>query len=162
MALYNEFLNEWSTEWFDKNYLSIANDWDWIYQDLSRNPNVTWEIVQANSKIRWNYSFLSLNPNITRKIVCANPDKPWNYYVLGKNPNATWWNKGHNNQDADFDYYEFIRHPDDFSRDQYIRKRFQEWFKRSELKEELMANVWHPRNFEKFKYLDSETFGEEF
>lgn len=47
-------------------------------------------------------------------------------------------------------------------RQTYIKKRFQEWFKRSELKQELMANVWHPRNFEKFKYLDPETFGEEF
>jgi len=29
------------------------------------------------------------------------------------------------------------------------------------LKEELMANVWHPRNFEKFRYLDPDTFCEE-
>ena len=47
-------------------------------------------------------------------------------------------------------------------REEFIRKKFQEWFKRSELKQELMANIWHPRNFEKFKYLDPETFGEEF
>ena len=26
--------------------------------------------------------------------------------------------------------------------------------------EELMAVVWNPKNFEKFKYLDSDTFGE--
>jgi hypothetical protein len=43
----------------------------------------------------------------------------------------------------------------------YIRKRFQKHFMSSGLAEELMANVWHPRNFEKFKYLDLETFGEE-
>jgi hypothetical protein len=47
-------------------------------------------------------------------------------------------------------------------RNNFIRKKFQQWFKRSDLKAELMAVVWHPRNFEKFKYLDSETFGEEF
>jgi hypothetical protein len=46
--------------------------------------------------------------------------------------------------------------------DQNIRKQFQKWFKRSELKTELMTAVWHPRNFEKFKYLDEETFGEDF
>jgi len=44
------------------------------------------------------------------------------------------------------------------ARENYIRKRFQEWFRKSSLKEELMANVWHPKNWEKFKYLDSETF----
>jgi hypothetical protein len=47
-------------------------------------------------------------------------------------------------------------------RNNYIRNKFQEWFRRSDLKAELMANVWHPRNFEKFRYLDPETFGEEF
>lgn len=40
--------------------------------------------------------------------------------------------------------------------------KLQQWFKKSKLKEELMANVWHPKNFEKFKYLDPETFEEEF
>lgn len=40
--------------------------------------------------------------------------------------------------------------------------KLQQWFKKSELKQELMANVWHPKNFEKFKYLDPETFEEEF
>jgi len=47
------------------------------------------------------------------------------------------------------------------ARDDYIRKRFQEWFRKSLLKEELMANVWHPKNWEKFKYLDPETFDDE-
>ena len=50
----------------------------------------------------------------------------------------------------------------DKPREEFIRKKFQEWFRRSNLKAELMANVWHPRNFEKFRYLDPETFGEEF
>lgn len=34
------------------------------------------------------------------------------------------------------------------------------WVKRHALYEELMANVWHPRNFWKFKYLDPDTFDE--
>jgi hypothetical protein len=43
----------------------------------------------------------------------------------------------------------------------YIIKYKQQEVKISKFKEELMANVWHPRNFEKFKYLDPETFGDE-
>lgn len=35
-----------------------------------------------------------------------------------------------------------------------------QWFKRSDLKRELMENVWHPRNFWKFKYFNVETFGD--
>ena len=38
---------------------------------------------------------------------------------------------------------------------------FQEWFKKSELKEELIAKLWHPKNYEKFKFYDPEMFGEE-
>lgn len=43
----------------------------------------------------------------------------------------------------------------------YIIKYKQQEVKISKFKEELMANVWHPRNFEKFRYLDPETFGDE-
>lgn len=43
----------------------------------------------------------------------------------------------------------------------YIIKYKQQEVKISKFKEELMANVWHPRNFEKFKYLDPETFGDD-
>ena len=70
------------------------------------------------------------------EIVKANPDKPWNYHWLSSNK----MNK---------------------PREEFIRKKFQEWFRRSDLKAELIANVWHPRNFEKFKYLDPETFKDE-
>ena len=133
--LYNEFFDDWSEKWFQ--YILDNPDKHWNYNQLNSNPNITWEIVQDNPDKHWNYNWLSLNPNITWEIVQANPDKLWNYRNLSLNE----MNK---------------------SREKYICFRFQEWFKRSELKAELMASVWHPRNFEKFKYLDPETFGEEF
>jgi hypothetical protein len=40
-----------------------------------------------------------------------------------------------------------------------IREELQKWFSKSDLKKELMASVWHPRNIHRFKYLDPETFG---
>ncbi len=49
----------------------------------------------------------------------------------------------------------------DNAKNNYIRKELQEWFKKSQLKAELIATVWHPKNYEKFKYLDPETFDEE-
>ena len=94
------------------------------------------QFIKDNPDKPWNYYELSYNPNITWEIVQENPNKPWNYYNLSKNE---------------------INKP----REEFIRKKFQEWFRRSDLKEELIANVWHPRNFEKFKYLDPETFGDE-
>ncbi len=135
MTLYNEFLNEWSRKWFQ--YILDNPNKLWNYLMLSQNPNITWEIVQANPDKPWNYNYLSANPNITWEIVEANPNKHWDYETLSCNKM-------------------------DKQKENYIRKRFQEWFKRSELKEELIANVWHPKNFWKFKYLDPETFGEDF
>jgi hypothetical protein len=44
------------------------------------------------------------------------------------------------------------------TRENFIRKRFQEWFIRSDFKAELIATVWHPKNFKKFKYLNPELF----
>ena len=70
------------------------------------------------------------------QFILDNSDKPWNYYWLSQN---TMY----------------------IAKEKYIRMRFQDWFRKSALKEELMANVWHPKNWEKFKYLDPETFGED-
>ena len=48
-----------------------------------KNPNITWDIVQANPDKPQN----SDTPNITWDIICDNPDKPWNYDWLSDNPN---------------------------------------------------------------------------
>ena len=48
-----------------------------------------------------------------------------------------------------------------FEKNNFIRKCFQKHFMSSGIAEEIIAKVWHPRNFEKFKYLDPDTFGEE-
>jgi hypothetical protein len=147
IELYNQFLDEWSEQCFQYvlDNPSVNITWeivqaypliDWNYLNLSSNPNITWEIVEANPDKPWNYDRLSSNPNITRDIVDANPDKPWNYFKLSKNKM-------------------------NFAKEQFIRSKFQEWFKRSKLKEELTAKLWHPKNFEKFKYYDPEMFGNE-
>lgn len=59
-------------------------------QFLSRNPNITWEIVQANPLFHWDYLGLSENPNITWEIVQANSNEDWSYIALSANPNITW------------------------------------------------------------------------
>ncbi len=44
------------------------------------------------------------------------------------------------------------------SRETFIRKKFQEWFIKSDLKAEIIAAVWHSKNYKKFKYLNPELF----
>jgi len=72
------------------NDISLHPDKSWDYYWLSRNPNITWEIVQANPHKPWDYYWLSMNPNITWEIVSLHPTRPWNYYMLSSNPNITW------------------------------------------------------------------------
>ena len=153
------------------------------YYYLGRNPNITWEIVEANSNKPWNYTFLSNHSNITWEIVCKNPDKPWCYYYLSRNRNITCeivkenLNKrwGHlfaiHNPNITF---KFIKKQNRYARGfglsfnefilekyMFFRKYLSEWFKKSDLKKELIENLWHPKNYEKFKYYDPEMFLEE-
>jgi hypothetical protein len=52
---------------------------------LSANPNITWDIVQANPDKPWNFEWLSENPNITWDIIKDNPNKRWSFYSLSAN-----------------------------------------------------------------------------
>ena len=47
------------TNWFD--YIKNNPDKPWDWGNLSRNPNVTWDIVVANPDKPWNYRELSFN-----------------------------------------------------------------------------------------------------
>ena len=57
---------------------------------LSKNPNITREIIKNNPDKPWDYYWLSQNPNITWDIVQNNPNKSWDYSLFSKNPNITW------------------------------------------------------------------------
>ena len=61
--------------------------WGWYW--LSKNPNITWGIVEANHDIPWNLRGVSMNQNITMDIVKANPYIPWDWKGLCENPNIT-------------------------------------------------------------------------
>ena len=158
-------------------------DWNYDYW-LSSNPNITWEIVQENPNNYWDYNQLSKHPNITWEIVCKNPDKDWNYFYLSENPNITL-DIVESNPDKDWHYYGLSSNPnitfdyidktykEDWSlyrlgdneftleKDLFFKKKLREWFRKSDLKRELIAKLWHPKNYEKFKYYDPEMFLED-
>jgi len=106
--------------------------WDWLR--LSENPSITWEIIQANLDRPWNWSYVSRNPNVTFEIIQENPNIYWNWYDVSANKMTK-------------------------AKNIFICRTMQRWFSQSNLKEEMMAKIWHPRNIEKFKYLDPERFG---
>jgi len=72
--LYNEFLDEWSKEWFEviSEHATTKKSY---YNLISMNANLTWKIVQDNPNKHWNYDAMSENPNITWKIVKDNRKK---------------------------------------------------------------------------------------
>ena len=74
----------WNSYYWNEFVLKNENKVDW--SNLSLNPNITWEIVNANPDKPWDWDVLSYNPNITMEFVNANPDKPWSWKALSKNP----------------------------------------------------------------------------
>ena len=86
-----KYRNEVFKAWHDKYWSFIEDnmdkpwDWDWI----SRNPNLTMEMINANPDKPWNWYYISQNPNITMEMINANPNKPWLWDGISRNPNLT-------------------------------------------------------------------------
>jgi dephospho-CoA kinase len=78
----------------------------------------------------------SKNPNITFEMIRNNINKSWDSNNLSLNTFT-------------------------LEKEMFFRKKLSEWFKKSDLKRELIANLWHPKKYEKFKYYDPEMFLEE-
>jgi hypothetical protein len=163
-----------------KNNLNL--EWDWYY--LSYNPNIEIDFVKENLNKMWNWRGLSQNKNITWKMIKDNPQLPWDWSAVGENPNVTWdiiidnynekwswlnislnpnimWEIIKSNKDKPWRFDVLGYNSFDLDKDNFIRNKLREWFRRSTLKEELIAKLWHPRNYNKFKYYDPDMFDSE-
>lgn len=154
-------------------------DKNWNFNYFSRNLSITWDDIILNPQINWDWYFISSHPNITWEIIQENPNNPWCWPCVCYNPNITFeiilqshllepyiFNFIDNKNITIKIFNQLVKenkitrqgyNRDIFSleRDEYINEKISQYFK---LKEELMANVWHPKNFYKFKYLDPDTF----
>lgn len=176
---------KWSYDFLSSNknitldIIKANPDKNWNFNCLSRNLSITWNDIVSNSQINWDWTFISSHPNITWKIIQENPNYPWCWGCVCYNPNITFeiilqspllkpyicnfiFNKNITIKIFNqlFKKNKIVRQgyfKDIFSleRDEYINEKITQYFK---LKEELIANVWHPKNFDKFKYLDPDTF----
>lgn len=71
---YPQLLQEWYQEyWKFINKILIKNVA--YYNQVSKNPNITWEIIKDNPTLPWNWSAISLNPNIDFQTVKENLDR---------------------------------------------------------------------------------------
>ena len=155
--------------------------WDWFM--ISRHENITMNDIKENPNLPWDWENISNNRNLTIDFIKENPHVPWNWGLISnndklpiefikENPNLPWdWDNISNNRNLTID---FIKENLDkpwssfkISRNKFngekenikyelARKRFmgRENENESSLFKELMENVWHPRNFHKFSYLD--------
>lgn len=143
-----EIVNSFPNLAWDWNYLadnpnfscefilkSHKNRWTFTGNNrLSKNTNLTWDIILNNGLIHWDYQALSANISIPIKIICDNiyydwnwstvslrldvtwdivkqyPNIPWNWSILSKHPNITW-KIITNNSDAQWDIQEFVCNP---------------------------------------------------
>ena len=59
------------------------------YKFISKNPNITLDIIKANPDCKWDYSAFSKNKSITLEQIITNPDIPWDYKALSQNNDIT-------------------------------------------------------------------------
>jgi len=72
----NKVKNTWSREWFQ--FVLDHSNKRLDFYDISRNENITWEIIQENPYFPWNMSGISRNPNVTWEIIQNHPELKWN------------------------------------------------------------------------------------
>ena len=63
--------------------------WEWDMEELSRNPSITPEFIDAHSDWKWDIRGLSHNTSITPEFVEAHPDWEWSMNGLSQNPSIT-------------------------------------------------------------------------
>ena len=54
-----------------------------------RVQNHLWLLIKKFPEKNWDWRDISRNPNITMEIITDNPDKPWDWYYVSENPNIT-------------------------------------------------------------------------
>ena len=81
-----EIEQNWNRFWF-AYILEFENKLSW--RNLSRNPNITMNMIKDNPDKPWDWDNISSNPNITMDMISDNPDKPWNWKCISRNPNLT-------------------------------------------------------------------------
>jgi hypothetical protein len=77
---------------YENNIIRLIDEnpdisWDW--SGLSRNPNITWNVIQNNLHKPWNWRYVSCNPNITWEIILNNINKPWYWDALSHRKDIT-------------------------------------------------------------------------
>ena len=147
----------------EKNYMDDFFNWfnlfDWLFSIKNKNKN--------KNIIEYNYTFNSINYKYENDYEDGNNSKNVFYFL-----ELHFYEKDFNGMTRDEMTALYTVTYIDISYDLRIYERYQAYQYRNQLldhfmnnlakkikiHEELMSVVWHPKNFEMFKYLDPDTF----
>jgi len=74
---------QWTLKFWD--FIQENPDFPWVWECISKNPNITMDIIRENPDKPWHWESISWNPNITIDIIKENPDKPWHWEWISIN-----------------------------------------------------------------------------
>ena len=69
LCQYKKLEKQWQKYWAQFILDNPNKPWNW--DEMSRNPNITPDIIQQNLDKDWNWRYLSMNENITWDIIEA-------------------------------------------------------------------------------------------
>jgi hypothetical protein len=122
------------TEWFIDKY--IDKNWDMDYLSMCVPP----EIVKKYPDRGWNYTYLQVNPLMPIDYI---PESKLNWELASLNPTITF-EYIINNPNKQWCYMSLCQNKFIVEKENFIRRRLQEKFQKSELKEELMKRMHKP------------------
>lgn len=61
----------------------------WNSEGLSRNPNLTIEFIERHQEYQWNWEQISRNEGITMEDIERHKEMPWKWEYVSMNPNLT-------------------------------------------------------------------------
>lgn len=137
----------------DRKFIDINDRWD--RKQISRNPNITPEIIDNNPEFNWDWFYISMNPNITLEFIDNNIDKDWNWSLISQNPSITM-DIIENNPDKPWVWLSLFRNPNitlEFIERHCKLKWWQFWKKRT---------PWEILSYNKFEYAFYELKNTEF
>ena len=105
---------------------NIDKDWDWT-RGISKNPNLTLEIIEKYSNKNWLWYYISINPSLIIEMINKFPNKDWHWNYIFTNP----FNKDYENELNKLEKLQKIQN-----------------FKKIE--EELIQKTWHPNRFQQW------------
>ena len=98
----------WNDNWYKFIIHNINKNWN--FEILSKNPNLTFNIIKLYPDMNWDFDELSLHTNIDWNIVKLLSHKKWNWSKLSKHPNLSF-DFVKDNKDFNWDFWMLSHHP---------------------------------------------------